>query len=183
MRPARTHRSTSPFALLLTLALFGPATPSAIAQDRESTSPSFVSSVLKGVALDPTTYAPALITYNATLGDWNSSQVFFAHGFIEGNSRFTVSGFANDFPVSYDEGANRILVDAFGNLRRSLVNNVSSRIVEHFLLKRFPNHPRAVKTLGWIQRTAIASYTTYIWSEPHWHQWRTNNRMAQQLGY
>src|SRR6266540_3839765 len=100
--------------------------------------PSFLGDAFKRVILDPTTYAPAVIAYDATMRDWNSSQPFFGHGYYEHNERFTITGRPNDFPVAYAVGRQRILADAFLNLQMSLANNVADRVFELMLLDRFP---------------------------------------------
>ena len=65
----------------------------AFAQERE---PSPLGRVLKATFLDPTTYAPAVLTYDGTMRDWNTSQPFFRNGFLEQNARFTRSGRRSD---------------------------------------------------------------------------------------
>src|SRR5438067_12505788 len=78
----------------------------ALAQDEKR--PSVVADVVKGVVFDPTTYAPAVIGYDATMKDWKTSQPFFRAGFVEHNARFTVSGRSDDTAVSYAVGTNQI---------------------------------------------------------------------------
>ena len=153
---------------------------SAIAQDREQ--PSWVKDVLKRVVLDPTTYAPAVIAYDATMRDWNSSQPFFKAGFVEQNDRFTVSGFSNDAPVDYGTGKRRILADAFGNLPMSIVNNVGVAVFDRALTRRFPEKRRLVRVLGWAERIAVATYLAHDLAGRHYSQWRENERLASQLG-
>jgi len=65
-------------------------------------------SLTRSVLVDPTTYAPAAISYEAMRRDWQTSQVLFAHGWVEANPRFTVSGRPNDVPVSDAGGTRRI---------------------------------------------------------------------------
>src|SRR5688572_6517776 len=72
---------------------------------------SAVADVVKGVVFDPTTYAPALVSFDATMRDWNTSQPFFRNGYVEHNARFTVSGRPNDTAVSYTVGRNQIFKD------------------------------------------------------------------------
>src|SRR5450759_3800844 len=91
------------------------------AQDQEHVS--FVADVAKHVVLDPTTYAPAIIAYDSTMRDWNSSQPFFQNGYAEHNPFFTVSGLPNDRAVSYTVGKQMIVRDLFTNLEVSAVNN------------------------------------------------------------
>jgi hypothetical protein len=85
----------------------------AYASAQESSDGSAVGSIFKRVVFDPTTYAPAIIAYDGTMRDWNTSQPFFRNGYFERNERFTLSGLPNDRPVSYEAGRRRILNDAF----------------------------------------------------------------------
>ena len=142
-----------------------------------------VLNVVKRVALDPTTYAPAVVAWGATRLDWGSSQIFFQNGWHEQNSRFTVSGRGNDTPIGYAAGNRRILKDAAWNLRLSLINNVSEQLIEGLLIRRYPTHRKLLRTLGWIERIVAASYWTYQLSADHFRQWQANERHAQQLGY
>jgi hypothetical protein len=177
----RSFRVATAAPVLLVVLLF--AESAASADDRYPDRRSFVSSVARGVAFDPTTYAPAIIAYDATTRDWASSQAFFRHGFLEQNDRFTVSGRPDDVPVGYEEGNRRILMDALGTLEMSIVNNVTNRVMERALLNRYAAHRRFVKTLGWIERTAFATYAAYALSHDHYRQWRANEHLARQLGY
>jgi hypothetical protein len=86
--------------------------------------------VARAVLIDPTTYAPALVAHEAMTRDWKTSQVLFAHGWMERNPRFTASGLPNDVPVSYGEG-NRIIHRAsLRVLQYSVLNNAASGIGE-----------------------------------------------------
>jgi hypothetical protein len=134
------------------------------------------------VIFDPTTYAPALISYESTKLDWDTSQVFFRNGYVEGNPRFTISGNPNDTPMSYRRGNRLILTDTLENLGGSLANNFLERTFEQMMIERFPNHPKLMKTLGWIERSAFASYWSYRLSANHFRQWQDNKRMAAELG-
>src|SRR5437870_2126724 len=89
------RRSTAKvlFAGLLTI-----LTPLGVSAQEQ---PSFLSDTFKRVILDPTTYAPSVIAYDATMRDWNSSQVFFRNGYFEHNERYTLTGRPNDAPMSY----------------------------------------------------------------------------------
>ena len=153
----------------------------AFAQNPEQ--PSFLGDTLKRVVLDPTTYVPAAIAYDATLRDWNTSQPFFQNGYFEHNERFTLSGLPNDRPVSYGVGRQRIMWDAFMNLQMSLANNVADQVFERMLLDRFPTHRKLVRTLGWIERGAFASYMSYRLSAAHYRQAAANQAYAQQMGF
>ena len=135
------------------------------------------------IALDPTTYAPALITYDATVRDWNTSQVFFAHGYHERNERFTVSGLPSDWAISYAEGQRRIVNDALMTLGVSVAQNAAGYAVEGALAKRYPEHRRLLKTLGWIQRASLSSYMSYRLSVMHYRQTQYNATLARSLGY
>jgi hypothetical protein len=144
---------------------------------------SAVADVIKGVVFDPTTYAPAFISYDATIRDWNTSQPFFQNGYVERNPRFTRSGLSYDRPVSYAAGRRQILKDTLGTLGVSAIQNTTGRIVERALLAKYPEHRRLVKTIGWIQRIAIASAMTYQLSAPHYRQAAINAAQARQLGF
>src|SRR5580765_291644 len=94
-------RKTSRFGIAAVLVVvLLPA--SAFAQSEQRSS--FAASTFKGVIFDPTTYAPALIAYDATMRDWKTSQPLFRAGYMELNERFTVSGLPRDVPVSYEVG-------------------------------------------------------------------------------
>ena len=181
MRTKQQHWISSfvVFGVVLSILFAAPAV--ATAQDQEKGS--FLGGVVKGVVFDPTTYVPAALGYDSTVRDWNTSQTFFQHGFYERNPRFTISGRANDLPVTYGEGNKRILIDALGNLQVSLVNNFTSRIIERSFLDKYPEHSKLIKTLGWIERSAFAAYMGYVLSEAHYRQWQYNQNMAVQLGY
>jgi hypothetical protein len=155
----------------------------ALASAQESDGASAVGSIFKRVVLDPTTYAPAVIAYDGTMRDWNTSQPFFRHGFYERNERFTLSGLPNDRPLSYEAGQRRILNDAFVTLEMSLINNVSSQIFERVLIDRFPERRKLVRTLGWIERSAFASFMAYHLSAQHYQQAAANQAYAQQMGF
>jgi len=153
----------------------------ASAQENNDGSP--VGSIFKRVVLDPTTYAPAAIAYDATMRDWNTSQPFFRNGYFERNERFTLSGLPNDRPVSYDAGRRRILSDAFVTVEMSLINNVSSQVFERVLIDRYPNKRTLVRTLGWIERSAFASLMAYHLSAQHYRQATANQAQALQMGF
>ena len=139
--------------------------------------------VAKRVVLDPTTYVPATVLFVSLRLDWTSSQPLFQHGFVEGNARYTVSGYAHDTPVSYAAGNRRIAADALMSMTTMLVHNAANRTMERVLTDRFPAHRRLLKTIGWVERSAFASYLSYQLSAPHFRQWQANERLAGQLGY
>ena len=158
-------------------------TPAQYVSAQETDRSSAVADIVKGVVFDPTTYAPALISYDATMRDWNTSQPFFRNGYVERNNRFTISGRPNDTPVSYTVGRNQILKDTLATFGTSAVQNLSSRLVERALLAKYPDHRKAVKTVGWIQRIGLASLMSYKLSAAHYRQAGQNAALARELGY
>jgi hypothetical protein len=165
--------------LIVFAALIGILIPLSVSAQEQ---PSAIGDTVKSVIFDPTTYAPAIIGYDATMRDWNTSQPFFRAGYMEHNERFTLTGRPNDVPMSYGEGQRRILTDALVTLQMSVVNNVADQLFERMLLSRFPEHRKLVKTLGWIERTTVASYMSYQLSAQHYRQATMNAQRAQQMG-
>ncbi len=151
------------------------------AQDQDR--PSLVPDLIRKVILDPTTYAPAIVAWEATRLDWRSSQIFFQHGALEHNPGFTISGRGDDIAIGYAAGNRQIFADAVANLQLSVVNNLSARVVERLLLPRYPHHRTLVRVLGWVERSAMASYWSYRQSAGHFRQWQENKQRARQLGY
>lgn len=139
--------------------------------------------VLSQVVLDPTTYAATVLAYETTMRDWDTSQVFFEHGFHERNPRFTISGLPEDVPVGYEEGRRRIFKDAMLTLGTTAAQNAVGRTVERYLVSRFPHRKRLIKTMGWIQRASLASYWSYRLSIQHYRQTQYNLALAHDLGY
>lgn len=131
--------------------------------------------------LDPTTYTPAILNYHATMRDWDSSQPFFQHGYIEHNARFTLSGRPDDIAIGYKAGRHQILRDAFGVLQVSVVNNATTRLIDHVLIARYPQHRKLFRTLGWIERVGFASYVSYQTSSMHYRQAQLNEQRAGDL--
>jgi len=162
------------------LAIVVLATPLTVsAQERQS---SFAADVARHVLLDPTTYVPAILAYDSTMRDWNSSQPFFRNGYVEHNPQFTASGLPNDTALGYDAGRKMILSDFVTNLEVSVANNVVTSIFERALIDKYPNHRKLVRTIGWIEKGAFASLVSYQLSASHYRQWQQNERMALQLG-
>ena len=145
--------------------------------------PGPVSDVFRQVVFDPTTYAPAVVSFTAERLDWKSSQVFFQHGYVEHNPQFTISGRPDDLPISYGAGNRRITANALGDLAASVINNVSCRVVERVLIARFPKRRGLVRALGWVERISFAASLATIQSSRHFRQWRENERLAGELGY
>ena len=157
-------------------------TSSASAQDRPPAS--FASDIVKGVAFDPTTYAPAIVAYGATRLDWESSRVFFQLGFAEHNARYTVSGVGDSAAISHRAGNRRIATDSLAVLLKlSLVHNVTERAIERVLIRRYPNHQKFFRVVGLVERIVGASYLSIALSGKHVRQWQQNERLARQLGY
>jgi hypothetical protein len=142
---------------------------------------SLASDLTKGVLLDPTTYAPAAILYTSMRLDWKSSQPFFERGYVEANDRYTISGLPHDVPVSFAQGNRQILTDSLLNLPMSFVNNESSRLAERVLMRQYPDHPKLIRTLGWIERTAFAGYMANRLAAKHFRQWQQNVQLARQF--
>ncbi len=161
-------------------ALFLSSAPLVSAQEEKQSSA--FADIVKGVVFDPTTYAPAVIGYDATMRDWKTSQPFFRNGYVEHNARFTVSGRPDDRAVSYAAGRQLILKDAFAAFGVAAAQNLSSRLVERALLERYPQRTKLIKTLGWVQRIAIASAMSYHLSASHYRQAQWNEQNAAQLG-
>jgi hypothetical protein len=145
--------------------------------------PSLASNLTKGVVFDPTTYAPAAILYTSMRLDWETSQPFFRHGYLEANDRYTISGRSHDVPVSFAQGKRQILTDSLLNLPMSFANNTTSRVAERLLMNRYPDHPKLIRALGWIERTAFAGYMSNRLAAKHFRQWQQNVELARQLGY
>ncbi|OFW18837.1 MAG: hypothetical protein A3H97_14300 [Acidobacteria bacterium RIFCSPLOWO2_02_FULL_65_29] len=165
----------------LVVALMTLVASSASAQDRAPAA--FVPDVVKKVILDPTTYVPALLGWETTRLDWRSSRIFFQNGWFEHNARFTISGRSDDTAIGHAAGNRQILTDSLVILQLSLLHNTSERVIERLLTSRYPNHRKLLRAIGWIERSAVASYWTHRVSAGHFRQWRDNERLARQLGY
>ena len=171
-------RLVATYTIVAAVVLFNAPFVSAQEDNRSSA----FANVVKGVVVDPTTYAPALISYHATMKDWNTSQPFFQNGFVEHNARFTITGRPDDTPVSYTVGRTQIFKDAAAAFAVTAAQNATSRIVEQALLARYPEHRKAVKTIGWIQRITVASLMSYHLGVPHYRQAQLNVQRATALG-
>ena len=161
--------------------VLGLTSVSAFAQGEQPRS--FAWDVARATLIDPTTYAPALISYEAMRQDWKTSQIMFANGWVEQNPRFTVSGKPNDVPVNYDAGRRRIRRAALTVLQYSAVNNVSTLVFERLLIARYPHRKTLIRTLSWVERIAVASALTYRNSADHLRQASKNRRLAREYGY
>ena len=143
----------------------------------------FAWDVARAVLIDPTTFAPALISYEATQQDWKTSQIFFANGWLEQNALFTVSGRPNDRPVAYGEGVRRIRSEALTVLAYSAFNNAGAGVLERLFVERYPKRKRLIRTLSWVERIAFASVLTYRASAHHFRQASNNRRLAREYRY
>jgi len=85
--------------------------------------------------------------------------------------------------VSFADGKRQILTDSLLNLPMSFVNNTSSRLAERGLMTQYPDHPKLIRTLGWIERTAFSGYMSNRLAAKHFRQWQQNVALARQLGY
>ncbi len=165
--------------MLLSMMILTPA----IASAQTETDSNVVWDVTKAVLFDPTTYAPATLSYTSMKMDWDSSQTLFRNGWVEQNQRFTISGRPNGLPVSYEEGNKRIRQMALLHLQESLVNNAAANIFERVLANKYPQHRKLFKVLSWTERIAFASYVSYMASANHFKQNERNRQLAIQFGY
>ncbi len=131
---------------------------------------------------DPTTYAPALVGYGSAQLDWASSQPLFRRGFVEKNPRYTITGTTCSTPISYGAGNRKIAGSALRLLGVSAGHNLASAALEQYLRRRWPDHPRAVGALLWVERLAFAGWQSYYRSKDHLRQWQSNERLNRQLG-
>jgi hypothetical protein len=159
-------------------------TTPAIAQEQQPPpQPSPVVSILESTARDPASYAPALAKYGAMHLDWESSQIFFQHGFMERNPRYTISGLTNDVPVSYQAGRRRIALDSLKVLAHSVPPNLAERTIERALIRLFPTRRKTFTVAGRVGRALTATYLSYAVSAAHFRQWQRNEQLARKLGY
>lgn len=165
--------------LLLSLMMLAPAVASA----QSETESNIFWDVTKAVVFDPTTYAPATLSYTSMKMDWSSSQTLFRHGWVEQNHRFTVSGRPNDEPLSYGDGNKKIRQMALLHLQESIINNAAANVFERVLANKYPQHRKLFKVLSWVERVAFASYVSYAASANHFKQTEKNRQLAAQYGY
>lgn len=174
----RTSRFAFFRAFLIALAiLFGPTIVSAQDDNRN-----VVVDITKAVLLDPTTYAPAGLSYTSQRMDWNTSQALFSAGWLEHNYRYTVSGRPDDVPISFEAGNRQIRRDALAHLQESVVNNLAAQIFDRALAQKYPQHRKLFKTLSWVERISFSTYVGYLASVDHFKQVQRNQEMARQFG-
>jgi hypothetical protein len=182
MGALRQRTSDAALCGLLLFLSFLVLTPApASAQDRAPSN--VVLDVAKAVVFDPTTYAPATLSYTSQRMDWKTSQTLFQQGWLEHNYRFTVSGKPDDAPISFEAGNRQITRMALLHLQESVVNNVTAQIFERVLADKYPEHRKLFKSLGWAERIGFASYVSYLASVNHFKQSQRNMEMARQHGY
>lgn len=155
----------------------------AIASAQSETESSLFWDVTKSVVFDPTTYAPAVLSYTSMKMDWESSQPLFRNGWVEQNHRFTVTGRPNDTPIGFADGNKKIRQMALLHLQESVINNVAANLFERVLVEKYPQHRKLFKTLSWIERIAFSSYVSYLASANHFKQAERNRQLAIQYGY
>ena len=165
--------------VLLSVLILTPVIASA--QSETDSSPFW--DITKSVVFDPTTYAPAALSYTSMKMDWTSSQPLFRNGWVEQNRRFTVSGRANDVPLSFVDGNRKIRHMALMHLQESVINNVAANVFERVLARKYPEHRKLLKTLSWVERIAFSSYMSYLASSNHFKQAQRNQELARQYGY
>lgn len=152
-----------------------PTTIEARSFDTELRRPLFTETITR-VLKDPTTYALPPIVYTAHRLDWDSSQKLFAHGYLEANPDFTVTGRVDDVPISHQAGKRKILRYAAGTIGRSVLNNAACAIVERRLIERYPHRRKLIRTLGWIERSLVTTYWSYRLTHNQVRQWQDNER-------
>jgi hypothetical protein len=157
--------------------------PSAARSQAPEPARPFAWDVARAVLIDPTTYVPAVISYEAMMRDWKTSQALFAHGWREANPRFTVTGLPNDVPLSYDEGKDRIRGASLKVLQYSALNNALAGIGERFLISKYPHRKKLIRTLSWVERIGYASFIAYRNSADHLRQSQRTRRLAREFGY
>jgi hypothetical protein len=138
---------------------------------------SVLGEVLVRVLKDPTTYALPPIVYTAHRLDWDSSQKLFAHGYLEANPKFTLTGRIDDVPISYAAGNRRILRYSAATIGRSVLNNGICAVVERRLIDRAPHRRKLIRALGWIERGMVTAYWSYRLTHNQVGQWIDNERV------
>ncbi len=134
-----------------------------------------VVSIVTSVAVDPTTYAPALIYRAALKADWDSSQPLFARGYVEKNKMFSRAG----LPISYEEGNGKIDKLALRFLADSLMHNAASHGFEALLKRNYPDHKKLLTILGWAERIAVNGYLARKMATQHYEQAARNRQMLE----
>jgi hypothetical protein len=158
------------------------STPAAAeTRSHDGSTHSLLGETVTRVLKDPTTYALPPIVYTAHRLDWDSSQKLFAHGYLEANPKFTLTGRIDDVPISHQAGKRRILRYSAATIGRSMLNNGISAVVERRLIDRAPEHRKLIRTLGWIERGMVTAYWSYRLTHNQVTQWRDNERVLAGL--
>ena len=175
------HQNLHSFIWIFLFVVAVLCTPSTASAQAEHSSNAVVD-LTRSVLFDPTTYAPAALAYTSQRMDWNTSQVLFKAGFVEHNPLYTISGRPDDTPIGFDAGNRQIRRAAIGYLQQSLVNNLSTQILERALTQKYPQHQKVFKTLGWVERIGFSSYVAYLASADHFTQVQKNRQLARAYG-
>ena len=86
--------------------------------------------------------------------------------------------------MSHRAGNRRIATDSLAILLQlSLAHNLTERVIERELTRRYPNHRKVFRVIGRVERIVGASYLSIALSARHVRQWQENERLARQLGY
>jgi hypothetical protein len=131
-------------------------------------------SLAVAVLTDPTTYTPAVATEVGKSLDWNSSQRFFAAGYVEDNPFYTITGLPHDRPISRGAGARLNLQVSLRVLGTSIANNAVAGVATRALAARWPEHRRLIRMASIVERAAFAFGTAYVNSAKNYRQWRKN---------
>src|SRR4051812_48875377 len=100
------------FLMWIFLALFSIVLTPNAARAQEPGRSNLALDLTKAVLFDPTTYAPATLSYTSQRMDWKTSQVLFDAGWVEHNARYTVTGRPDGKPISFAAGNAQIRHDA-----------------------------------------------------------------------
>lgn len=157
------------------------STANAETRSIEGSTHSLLGETFTRVLKDPTTYALPPIVYTAHRLDWDSSQKLFAHGYLEANPKFTVTGRVDDIPISHAAGKRRILRYSASMIGRSALNNGICALIERRLIEKAPHRRKLIRTLGWIERGFATAYWSYRLTHNQVHQWRDNERVLAGL--
>lgn len=143
-----------------------------------------VKSSIRQALADPTSYIPAIAEYAGKKLDWDSSQVFFRHGYGEMNVEFTTTGRPGGPPIGRGAGDRKIARYALETVSISIVHNTASGILEKCLFNKAqtPNRRRLIRALFIAERAIVASLVSIKTSKANYLQWQINNRRAGSLG-
>lgn len=145
---------------------------------------SLVLSSVRQALADPTTYMPAAIDFAGKKLDWDSSQVFFRHGYGESNAEFTTNGIPGGPAIGRGAGDRKILGYSLQTLSTSFAHNAASRILERSVLARLrgQRQRKLCKALFLAERVVVTSLISMKVSQANFRQWQINTRRAEILG-